>query len=57
MLEPRPGHEGVFRIALSWGDPIELPENEDGGAVERGFVALTWLSRYDRMAELEWSLY
>ena len=56
VLEPRPGHEGAFRVNLSWGDPIELPENEDGGAVERGFVALTWLSRYDRVTELEWAL-
>ncbi len=55
-LEPRPGHDGVFRLALSWGDPVELPENEDGGAVARGYVALTWLSRYDREHDLEWPL-
>ena len=53
-LEPRPGHEGAFRVALSWGDEIELPENEDGGAVARGYVALSWLSRYDRVIDLEW---
>lgn len=56
VLEPRPGHDGASRVALSWGDPVELPENEDGGAVVRGYVALTWLSRYERETALEWDV-
>lgn len=42
-LEPKPGHEGTFRVKMSWGDPAELPLESDGGAVMAGFVSLTWL--------------
>jgi 5'-nucleotidase len=56
QLEPRPGHEGSFRVTLDFGDAIELPLNEDGGAVEAGHVALTWISRYERVPGLEWDL-
>lgn len=55
-LEPRPGHDGSFRVNLSWGDALALPEHEDGGAVSNGYVALTWLSRYERVRALEWDL-
>ncbi len=55
-LEPRPGHEGTFRVNLGWGDAVPLPDTEDGGAVSNGYVALTWLSRYERVRELEWEL-
>ena len=55
-LEPRPGHDGVFRVALAWGEPADLPETDDGGAVVRGFVSLTWLSPYERETELEWDV-
>jgi 5'-nucleotidase len=55
-LEPRPGHEGSFRVSLEFGEPTLLPEHEDGGAVNRGYVALTWLTRYERLPTLEWEL-
>jgi 5'-nucleotidase len=55
-LEPRPGHEGSFRVTTSFGDAVSLPEELDGGAVERGFVSLTWLSTLDRDKSLEWEL-
>ena len=42
-LEPKPGHEESFRVKMSWGDPAELPEGSDGGAVMAGFVSLTRL--------------
>jgi 5'-nucleotidase len=44
-LEPRPGHTGAFRAAMEWGERIELPEHLDAGAVGRGYVTLSWLSR------------
>jgi 5'-nucleotidase len=44
VLEPKIGHEGAYRVGLEWGEPIVLPEETDGGAVEAGFVALTYLS-------------
>ena len=45
-LEPRPGHDGSYWVKMDYGDSVELPVEEDGGAVEAGFVALTWLSRF-----------
>ncbi len=45
-LEPKPGHEGSFRVKMSWGDPAELPIETDGGAVMAGFVSLTWLNAF-----------
>ncbi len=42
-LEPRPGHDGAFEAAMEWGDAVHLPEDSDGGAVEAGYVSLTWL--------------
>jgi 5'-nucleotidase len=43
-LEPKIGHDGTFRVNLGWGDAIALPEDTDAGAVEAGYVALTYLS-------------
>jgi 5'-nucleotidase len=45
-LEPIPGHEGAFSVKMSWGDPIELAPETDGGAVECDEVAITYLSRF-----------
>jgi 5'-nucleotidase len=45
-LEPRPGHDGSFWVKMSYGDSVTLPIEEDGGAVEAGYVALSWLSRF-----------
>ncbi len=42
-MEPKSGHEGSYRIRMSWGEPSELPPETDGGAVMEGFVSLTWL--------------
>lgn len=48
-LEPKIGHENSFHVRMDWGDPVELPENTDAGAVQRGYVSLTWLSRITPM--------
>ncbi len=48
-LEPRPGHAGSYRVSMTWGDPVELPRDTDGGAVMAGEISLTWLSRIDAL--------
>ena len=44
-LEPRPGHEGAYRVKLEWGDETHQPEGSDTRAVQDGYVSVTWLSR------------
>jgi 5'-nucleotidase len=43
-LEDKAGHPGSYHVRMQWGDPVTLPEDTDGGAIERGFVSLTLLS-------------
>jgi 5'-nucleotidase len=45
VLEPKEGHDGSFRVLMSWGDAVDLPADTDGGLVERGIVSVTYLSR------------
>ena len=45
VLAPRPGHDGLYSITMSWGDAQELPEDTDGGIIERNRVAVSYLSR------------
>jgi 5'-nucleotidase len=49
-LVPKEGYEGSFTLELAYGDPVELPGDTDGGAVEEGYVALTFISRLDDVA-------
>ena len=53
-LEPKVGHDDAFYVRMSWGDAVMLPPETDGGTVEEGFVAITYLSRFvdDGPAEL-----
>jgi hypothetical protein len=44
-LIPKLGHDDAFDVQMDWGDPIELPDDTDSGAVEAGYVALTALGR------------
>jgi 5'-nucleotidase len=44
-LEPKLGHEDSYKVHMHWGDPLDLPEETDGGTVERGYVSVTWLGR------------
>jgi 5'-nucleotidase len=44
-LLPKVGHDDAYDVRMDWGDPIELPEDTDSGAVEAGYVAVTALSR------------
>jgi 5'-nucleotidase len=42
-LEPKLGHPGAFKVNMTWGDALSLPEGTDGGAVERDLVSVTML--------------
>ena len=46
-LVPKEGHKDSFRIEMSYGEPVVLPAETDGGAVENGEVSITYLSRFD----------
>ena len=45
VLEPKEGHDGSFYVKMSWGDPVTLPVETDGGAVEAGEVSISYLNR------------
>lgn len=44
-LEPIPGRDDAFRVRMEWGDKVELDPQTDGGAVEAGVVAISYLTR------------
>lgn len=44
-LEPKPGHEGSYRVNMHWGETIEPPAGTDTAAVIDQAISLTWLSR------------
>ncbi len=45
VLVPREGYEDTFTVAMDWGEPVELPIETDGGSVEAGEIAISYLSR------------
>jgi 5'-nucleotidase len=44
-LHPIEGRDGAFAVEMVWGEPIELPADTDSGAIERGVVTISFLSR------------
>jgi len=44
-LDPIEGQEGSFKVAFDYGEAAELPPDSDGGAVEAGFVSVSYISR------------
>jgi 5'/3'-nucleotidase len=44
-LLPIEGRDGSFTVQMEWGDAIELPPDSDSGAIERGIVTVSFLSR------------
>ena len=44
-LHPIAGRDGAYSVEMVWGDAVELPPETDSGAVERGEVAVSYLSR------------
>ena len=45
-LEPKEGHDGAFYVRMTYGDTIQMPGDTDGGAVENGEVAITYIGRF-----------
>jgi hypothetical protein len=43
VLEPKLGHPGSYRVRMSWGDPVSLPVDTDGGAIEADEISLMFL--------------
>ena len=46
-LEPKPGAHDTYHVEMEWGDAIQIPESDDGGAVMAGYASLTWLGRLE----------
>jgi 5'-nucleotidase len=53
-LFPKAGHDGAFDVQMEWGDPMELPDDTDTGAIEAGYVTVSVLARMsdDRSIDL-----
>jgi 5'-nucleotidase len=52
-LHPIEGRDGAFGVEMVWGDTVELPPESDSGAVERGVVAVSYLSRLQHEARTD----
>ena len=50
-LEAKEGHEGAFYVRMNYGSLIQMPGDTDGGAVENGEVAITYLGRFNDVPE------
>jgi len=46
-LVPKEGHEDAFMVKMEWGDAETLPADTDGGMVEAGTVAVSYLTRLE----------
>jgi hypothetical protein len=44
-LEPKIGHDHAFRVKMNYGEAVRLPGHTDAGAVQDGYVSVTWLGR------------
>jgi hypothetical protein len=44
-LIAHPDDGNHFDVKVSWGEPVDLPEHTDGGAIERGIVSVSYLTR------------
>jgi len=45
VLEPKLGHEGSYKVKLSWGDEAHPPKETDTGTVMDDRISVAWLSR------------
>ncbi|MEM9562606.1 MAG: 5'/3'-nucleotidase SurE [Actinomycetota bacterium] len=52
VLEPKHGHDGAYKVELTWGDEQTQPEGTDTWAIQSDVVSIGWLSRID---SLGWS--
>lgn len=44
-LEPIEGRDGAFKVTMQWGEKLDLDPATDAGAVEDGYVSVSYLSR------------
>ncbi|MGI9614481.1 MAG: 5'/3'-nucleotidase SurE [Acidimicrobiales bacterium] len=49
VLEPKLGHDGAYRVKLSWGDEQAQAEGTDTRAVQDDVISVTWLSRIEAL--------
>jgi 5'-nucleotidase len=49
-LSPIVGRDGAFKVAMTWGERLDLDPSTDGGLVENGFVAISYLTRLEHEA-------
>jgi len=49
-MKPIPGHQDAFTVEMGWGETETLAPDTDGGMVERGDVAITYLTRLEHHA-------
>ncbi|WP_420625757.1 5'/3'-nucleotidase SurE [Candidatus Poriferisodalis sp.] len=49
-LEPHPDNAEAFRVAMQWGDAVDMPVDVDTGAVMHDFVSVSFLSRITALA-------
>lgn len=49
-LEPHPDNTDAYRVAMNWGDAVDLPAHIDTGAVTHDFVSVSFLSRISAVA-------
>jgi 5'-nucleotidase len=47
QLVPIEGRDGTFTVQMAWGDAVQLPPDSDSGAIERGVVTVSFLSRME----------
>ncbi|MFT6391684.1 MAG: 5'-nucleotidase [Ilumatobacter sp.] len=43
-LSPLDGRDDAFRVTMKWGEKLELDPDTDAGMVERGYIALSYLT-------------
>lgn len=46
-LAPIEGRDGAFKVMMQWGEKLDLDPETDGGLVESGYVAISYLSRLE----------
>jgi broad specificity polyphosphatase/5'/3'-nucleotidase SurE len=46
-LEAKEGHDGAFYVRMNYGNMVQMPGDTDGGAVENGEVAITYIGRFN----------
>ena len=49
VLEPKLGHDGAYRVKLSWGDEQHQPDGTDTRAVQDDVISVCWLSRIEAL--------